>query len=401
MPFALSRAAAFGAASSLLALYIATTPAVAQDEQSTPASSVGVIVVQSEAIAISSELPGRISATRISDVRPRVAGIIETREFKQGTVVEEGDVLFRLDRATYEISVEAAEAVFARAEAVLVDARQNEERLTELRERNVASDAAYKTALAERLQAEASVAEAGAQLRAAKINLDYTEVKAPISGRIGRAQASEGALVAAQGEILATIQQLDPVYADMQQPVSELLRLREALRSGALEQVEPDVARVVLYLDDGSQYGPAGRLLFAEAAVERSSGQVTLRAEFPNPDDILLPGMYVRVSVEQATEANAIAIPSQAVQRNASGASEVYLVKADGTVELRIVELGRASGNRTTVNSGLSVGDTVVVDGFQKIGPGASVAPVCWVDPSLDDAKTPEICVERVAALKN
>ena len=378
-----------------LPLILLCSPALAQDGQMPP-SGVGVIVIQPENLAVTSELPGRISATQVADVRPRVNGIIESRDFEQGSVVAEGDVLFRLDRATYEIAVEAAKATVARAEAVLVDARATERRYASLNERNITSQAEYETAMAARLQAEAALAEANAQLRAAEVNLGFTEIRAPISGRIGRAQVTEGALVSAQGEVLTTIQQLDPVYADMQQPVSELLRLRAELASGRLTEVEPGAARVVLLLDDGSQYEHAGKLLFAEAAVERSSGQVTLRAEFPNPDGVLLPGMYVRVSVEQATSAAAIAIPSQAVQRSASGAAQVYVVTAEGTAALKPVVLGRATGNRVIVEEGLSEGETLIVDGFQKMGPGAPVAPVCWSDPSLAQAAPPEACVKRL-----
>lgn len=381
-----------------LAFFPQFPPTAVAAQGGMPPSGVGVVVIEPETLAITSELPGRISATRVAEVRPRVGGIIESRVFEQGSLVEEGDVLLRLDRATYEIAVEAARAAVARAEAVLIEAQQAERRYTALKERKIASDADFETAFAARAQAEAALAEARAQLRAAEINLGYTEVRAPISGRIGRALVTEGALVSAQGEVLTTIHQLDPVYADMQQPVSELLRLRAALASGALKQVETDAAQVVLYLDDGSQYPHPGKLLFAETSVERSSGQVTLRAEFPNPDGMLLPGMYVRVSVEQATEADAIAIPSQAVQRDASGAARVYVVNAQSAVEPRAVTLGRTIGNRVTVPRGLAAGDTVVVDGFQKIGPGAPVTPVCWTDPSLADGVAPSACTQRIGS---
>lgn len=365
-----------------------------------PPSAVGVIIIQPENLAVTAELPGRVSATRVADVRPRVGGIIETRVFEQGGLVKEGDVLFRLDRVTYEVAVEAARASVARAQAGLVEAEQNERRYASLNERNITSRADFETAVAGKLQAEAALAEARAQLRAAELNLGFTDVKAPISGRIGRAQVTEGALVGAQGEVLTTIQQLDPVYADIQQPVSELMRLRNALESGELTQVEPGVARVVLYLDDGSQYAHAGKLLFSEATVERTSGQVTLRAEFPNPGNNLLPGMYVRVSVEQATEADAVAVPSQAVQRDGRGAAQVYVVNSQSAVELRPVTLGRALGNRITVQDGLKAGDMVVVDGYQKIGPGAPVSPVCWSDPaaSTDADHATEPCKRQLAA---
>ncbi len=381
----------------ILPILLSAIPVAAQEGQALPPSSVGVVVIQPEPLAVTSQLPGRISATRIAEVRPRVGGIIETRDFEQGSLVAAGDILFRLDRVTYDIAVEAARATVARAEAVVVDARAIERRYASLNERNITSAAEYETAVAARLQAEAGLAEARAQLRAAEINLGFTEVKAPIAGRIGRAEVTEGALVAAQGEVLTTIQQLDPVYADMQQPVSELLRLRSALADGTLAEVEPGAAQVVLHLDDGTQYAHAGKLLFAEASVERSSGQVTLRAEFPNPDGVLLPGMYVRVSVEQATEAAALAIPSQAVQRDPAGASLVYVMTEAGTADLRPVSLGRSIGNRVTVQDGLAAGDLLIVDGFQKIGPGAPVSPVCWTDPIQGAAEPPAICAQAIA----
>lgn len=395
MPFL--RPLSSAAVAALFAFVFAASQGMTQDGQKMPPSGVGVIILRNETIPVTSELPGRISATRVADVRPRVSGIIESREFEQGSVVQEGDVLFKLDRATYEIAVDAARANVARAEAVLADANATERRYISLKERNITSEAEYDAAVAARLQAAASLAEAQAQLRAAEINLGFSEIKAPISGRIGRTLVTEGALVSAQGEVLTTIQQLDPVYADMQQPVSELLRLRKALASGELEQVDAGAARVVLHLDDGSQYPHPGKLLFAEATVERSSGQVTLRAEFPNPEGLLLPGMYVRVSVEQATEADAIAIPSQAVQRDASGAAQVYVVNAQGAAELRPVKLGRISGNRITVQTGLAADDMLVVDGFQKIGPGAPVAPACWSDPSNPDLFPTDACEKRIA----
>ncbi|AGT10718.1 efflux RND transporter periplasmic adaptor subunit [Paracoccus aminophilus] len=396
MPFPLSRSLAGGVALFVL-LAVQASGAMAQDM---PPSSVGVIVIQPENLAVTAELPGRVSATRIADVRPRVGGIIENRVFEQGGLVKEGDVLFRLDRVTYEVAVESAKAAVARANAGLVEAEQNERRYASLNERNITSRADFETAVAGKLQAEAALAEARAQLRAAELNLGFTDVKAPISGRIGRAQVTEGALVGAQGEVLTTIQQLDPVYADIQQPVSELLRLRNALDTGELTQVEPGVAQVVLLLDDGTEYDVPGKLLFSEATVERSSGQVTLRAEFPNPSGKLLPGMYVRVSVEQATASDAIAVPAQAVQRDGRGAAQVYVVDAKSAVELRPVTLGRALGNRVIVQEGLKAGDMVVVDGFQKIGPGAPVSPVCWSDPveGSEGEKNAEPCKTKLAA---
>lgn len=357
---------------------------------------VGVVVVEPQSVPVTSELPGRISATRIAEVRPRVNGIIQRRVFEQGSTVERGDVLFQLDRASYEIAVEAARAAVMRAEAVLADAKQTEGRYASLNERNVTSKAQYDTAHTARLQAEANLAEARAQLRAAEVNLGYTEIRAPITGRTGRALITEGALVSAQGEILTTIQQLDVVYADMQQPVSELLRLRRALAAGALHEVAPGTAEVKLLLDDGTVYPHAGKLLFEEASVERSSGQITLRAEFPNPDGMLLPGMYVRVAIDQARQDDAIVIPAQAIRRDASGTPQVYVVGENTTVEARPVKLGRTAGNRVTVEDGLKADDMVIVDGFQKTGPGAPVSPVCWSDPTLENAAPSDSCQRRI-----
>ncbi|MGR3380860.1 efflux RND transporter periplasmic adaptor subunit [Roseovarius indicus] len=370
--------------------------ALSASAQDRPPSPVGVVVAEPEELAVSSELPGRIVATRVAEVRARVGGIIESRAYEQGSNVEKGDVLFRLDRARYEIAVEAANAALERAKAVLADARQTESRYASLKQRNVTSEAAYENAEAELLQARAGVAEARAQLRAAEVDLGYTEIRAPISGRAGRALITEGALVTAQGEAVTTIQQLDTVYADMQQPVSELLRLRRALDSGALTQVEPGAAQVKLYLDDGSLHPYPGKLLFAESSVERSSGQVTLRAEVPNPDGLLLPGMYVRVAVEQAREQGALLVPRQAIRRDASGAASVFVVDEAGTAQPRKVTPGRSIGNTTTIERGLSGGEMVIVDGFQKIGPGAPVGPVCWTDPAKPDTAAPDVCARRL-----
>ena len=385
MPSLAIRALLLGTAVQIFFPFVFNGTALAQQGQDAPPSPVGVVLIAPENLPILSELPGRITPTRIAEVRPRVGGIVERRVFEQGSTVKAGDVLFELDKASYAVAVEAARAGVARAEAGVVEATRNEARLSTLNDRNITSRAQYDTALAAKLQAEAALAEARAQLRAAEINLGHADVTAPIDGRVGAARVTEGALVNAQGEVMTTIQNLETVYADIQQPVSELLRLRNALDSGAIEQVEPGAAKVTLYLDDGTAYDHPGRLLFAETSVERSSGQVTLRAEFPNPRGILLPGMYVRVTVEQATEQDVLAIPDQAVQRSGGGATSVYVVDAEGKAQLRPVKLGRSMGPRVTVHDGLQAGDMVVADGVQKIAPGAPVQPVCW-HPVTEDA---------------
>lgn len=353
----------------------------------TAAVEVGTITATPQDLPIVTELPGRVAPTQTAEVRPRVDGIIEQRVFTQGAAVARGDVLFHIDPTTYQVAVEAAQAGVAHAEAALTEARTNEDRLRALANRNVSSQSQLDAAVAAELQARADLAAAQAELHAAQVSLGWTEVKAPISGVIGRAQVTEGALVQAGGsDVLATIQSLDPIYADIQQPVSELLRLRGEMQSGALTQVDPDSVQAHLHLDDGSVYPAAGKLLFSEVTVERTSGQVTIRAEFPNPDRTLLPGMYVRVSIDQALKKGAIAVPQQAIQRDASGATLLYVVGAEGTVALKPVKLGRPVGNRMIVEDGLAAGDVVVVDGLQKIGPGTKVTPVAWTAPSAAQA---------------
>ena len=350
-----------------------------------PAVEVSVVTVTPESLPITNELPGRIAPTRIAAVRPRVAGIIEQRVFEQGSIVAEGDVLYRIDPAPFRVQVESAQATLQRAKAVQLQARQEADRQAELRERNVVSAQQYDDAIAGLAQANADVAIAQAGLAAAELNLQYAEVKAPISGRIGRALITEGALVSPDSpENLATIQQLDPVYADFTQSANDLLRLRRASQAGALHSAKQEAVTVHLLMDDGSTYPHSGRLLFSEAAVDATTGQVTLRGEFPNPDGDLLPGMYVRVQIEQGVQQNAIAVPQQAVQRDTGGRAQVYVVKEDGSTELRTVVTGRTIGDQWVIESGLSDGERVIVEGFQKIRPGATVSAQAW--NSDDDA---------------
>jgi membrane fusion protein, multidrug efflux system len=345
----------------------------------TPPAPVGIITTAPQDLPVTNELPGRIAPTRIAEVRPRVSGIVLERVFTQGSIVKEGDVLYRIDPAQFKVQVDSAKATLQRAEATQLQARQNEERQKDLRDRNVSSASTLETAVAVLAQADADVASARANLAAAELNLQYSEVRAPITGRIGRAMITEGALVVANStENLATIQQLDPVYADFTQSASQLLALRRGLKLGALTSSNPGEARARLLLDDGTPYDHPGRLLFSEAAVDATTGQVTMRAEFPNPDGDLLPGMYVRVLIEQGIQNDAIAVPQQAVQRDGSGAAQVYVVKADSTVELRAVTTGRVSGNQWVIENGMKTGEKVVVEGFQKLRPGAKVNPAPW-----------------------
>lgn len=363
----------------LLPIISACTPSEA-DKASAPAAppaGVSVVTVVPETLPLTNELPGRIAPTRIAEVRPRISGIIVERVFEQGSMVEAGDVLYRIDPAPFRVRVASAEASLQRAKATQLLARQQADRQKELRTRNIASIQQLDNAVAALAQADADVALAEAGLAEAQLNFDYTEVKAPISGRIGRAIVTEGALVSASGaESLATIQQLDPVYADFTQPANALLQLRQALKAGSLDS--STAASVQLRLDDGSAYAHAGRLLFSEAAVDETTGQITLRGEFPNPDGDLLPGMYVRVLIEQGIQPNAVAVPQQAVQRDSGGLSLVYVVDAESKVAVRNVRVDRSLGDRFVIAEGLESGDRVIVEGFQKIKPGAAVAPVEW-----------------------
>lgn len=348
---------------------------------------VSVLTVAPEDVPILNELPGRIAPTRIAEVRPRVSGIVVARVFEQGSIVKEGDVLYRIDPAPFKVQVDSARATLQRAEAAQQIARLNADRQAALRQRDISSAQQYETAAATLAQADADVAAAKANLAAAELNLNYSDVRAPITGRIGRALITEGALVGTSAaDILATIQQLDPVYADFTQSANELMRLRRGINSGEIASDKPGEAPVRLLFDDGTPYERTGRLLFSEAAVDALTGQVTLRGEFPNPDGDLLPGMYVRVVIQQGTQRGVIAVPQQAVQRDGSGRSQVYIAKDGKTAELRNVTTGRIIGNRWVIENGIQAGEQVVVEGFQKLRPGANVVPRPWKDSSAAPA---------------
>lgn len=352
-------------------------PATANGQQ--PPIAVGIVTAEAQTLPVTDNLPGRIAPTRIAEVRPRVSGIVVERVFRQGSLVKEGDVLYRIDPAPFRVRVASAEATLKRAEAARLQARQQSDRIIELRERNVASAQQHESATAALAQADADVAAAQAGLATAQLDLQYSEVRAPISGRIGRALITEGALVGtAAADILATIQQLDPVYADFTQSAGELLALRRALKLGALTSADPGAANVQLLFDNGERYRHAGQLLFSEATVDATTGQVTLRGQFPNPDGDLLPGMYVRVVIEQGVQSNAIAVPQQAIQRDGRGQAQLYILKQDGTLELRPVRAGRTLDSRQVIDDGVQPGEQVMVEGFQKIRPGARFTGTPW-----------------------
>lgn len=335
-----------------------------------------MIEVNAHPVPVVNELPGRVAATRISEVRARVSGILQARVFTQGTPVKEGDLLYRIDPKLFRVRVASAEASLRRARAVQQNASQQFERQKILHERDATSGVNLDAATATLAQADADVALAEAALAETKINLDHTEVRAPISGLIGGALVTEGALVTADGtQNLALIQQVDSVYIDFTQSAQELLALKRAVEEGKLASPAPGEARVELVFDDGSLYPEAGRLLFASASVDPTTGQVTLRAQFSNPKHDLLPGMFVRVRTAQAVREGAITIPQRAVTRARDGRAQVYLVSEGGIAEARDIELGRALDSEWVVEAGLKEGERVVVEGLQKVHSGGKVVP--------------------------
>ncbi|TNF56073.1 MAG: efflux RND transporter periplasmic adaptor subunit [Burkholderiales bacterium] len=346
-----------------------------------PAPEVGVVTVTPAEVGLQSELPGRLEASRVAQVRARAAGIVQRQVFTEGSEVKAGQVLFQIDAAPYEAALQTARASLARAEANLAQASALAERYAPLVAENAISQQEYANAQAARQVAEADVAAGKAAVQTANINLGYARVTAPIAGRIGRSLVTEGALVGlGEATPLAVIQQVDPLYVNFTQSASEALRLRRALESGQLKAAGKDAAEVRVVLDDGTEHAQAGRLLFSDLTVDASTGQVSLRAELPNPGRQLLPGLYVRVRLVQAAAANAITLPQQAVSRTAQGDS-VRVVKADGQVERRQVKIGGQQGGQWIVMQGLEAGEQVMVDGFQKLQmlpPGAPVKAVPW-----------------------
>ena len=354
-------------------------------------AEVGVISVRPHPRALVRELPGRIAPTRIADVRPRVSGIVVERLFHQGSEVKAGDPLYRIDQRPLEVELRANQASLEKAKAALDLAAHQEKRTTLLASQKVVSEAQHEKAVVALRQAEADVAARKADVARARLKLSYATIRAPIAGVVGAALVSEGALVVQNESNLATIQQLDPIYADFTQSVTEMNKLRRAFSDGDLDRIAPTTARIRLVLDDGTAYPMPGKLLFSESKVDAYTGQVTMRAEFPNPKRELLPGMYVRVLVEQGLDADAIAVPQQSVQRNAGGGSEVFLVGDDGRVAVRPVRLGEEQDGLWLVNDGLQAGDRVVVDGFQRLAPGDKVKPI----PLMDETASADASLGR------
>jgi len=344
-----------------------------------PPPEVGVVTVAPGRADLATELPGRLEAYRVAQVRARAAGILQKRLFTEGSDVKAGQALFEIDPAPYRATLATAQAQLARAEANLLQAQALADRYAPLAKTQAVSQQEALNAQAAAKQAAADVAAGKAAVQTAQINLGYASVTSPIAGRIGRALVTEGALVG-QGEAtpLAVVQQVDRLYVNFTQSAAEVMRLRQALADGRLQRASgKEAASVQVLLEDGSVYAEAGKLLFSDLSVDTATGQITLRAELPNPKGTLLPGLYVRVRLAQAEVADGVWLPQQAVARGATGES-VLVVADDGSVSARPVKLGVAQAGKALVLSGLKAGEKVVVDGLQKTKAGGKARPVPW-----------------------
>ncbi len=345
-----------------------------------PPPEVAVVTVQPGTVHLSTELPGRLEASRVAQVRARATGILLKRNFVEGSDVKAGQALYQIDAAPYDAALQSAQAQVAQAQAQLAQASSLAARYKPLVAAKAVSQQDYDAAVAAEKAAQAQVAAGQAAVRTARINLGYASVTAPISGRIGRSLVTEGALVSAQEATqLATIQQINPLYLNITQPAAQVLQLREALQAGQLERAgKTEAARVQVLLENGQPYGEAGRLLFTDLTVDPATGQVNLRAEVPNPRGLLLPGMYVRARLQQAEVEGAILLPQQAVTRGSAGDS-VMVVDAEGKVAPRPVKIRGAQGDAWIVTDGLKAGEQVMVEGAMKLMMGAKVVkPVPW-----------------------
>jgi membrane fusion protein, multidrug efflux system len=346
--------------------------------QAAPApAEVGVITVAASPITLTQELPGRTSAFRVAEVRARVSGIVLKRNFTEGGDVQEGQLLYTIDPAPYQAALDSAKAALARAEANAAVSLLQADRFAKLIEAKAISQQEYDNVAATNLAAEADVAAAKAAVQTAEINLGYTRVNAPISGRIGLSMVTEGAYVqAGTATLLATIQQLDTLYVDVTQSSTDLLRLRRALAEGKLQRSAEGGAQVGLILDDGRSYSEEGTLQFSDVSVDTSTSSITIRATFPNPKNELLPGMFVRAVLQEGRTPDAILVPQTAITRNTKGEATALVVGADNKVELRVLQTDRAVGNQWLVTSGLKVGDQVIMQNLQRIRVGSVVKPV-------------------------
>lgn len=358
----------------LVALAAACSDGNSQQSTQTPPPAVTVVTLKAQAVTLSRELPGRTNPYRVAEVRPQVSGIIRERLFEEGAEVAAGQPLYQLDDATYRADFESARASLARAEAAVESARLQAARADELAKIEAISAQEHENATAALRLAEADVGVARAALARSEVILGYSQIKSPIDGVVGRSMVTPGALVTAnQAQALTTVQQLDPIYVDLTQSSGELLQLRQALAAGSARDAGGAPVRILL--EDGTRYPHDGELTFSAVSVDPSTGSFALRAVVPNPDKLLMPGMYVRAVVSNAVREDGILVPQQAVMRDPKGNASAMVVTADNTAEARPVTVSRAVGNQWLVESGLAAGDRVIVEGLQKVQPGAPVQP--------------------------
>ncbi|WP_077339949.1 efflux RND transporter periplasmic adaptor subunit [Pseudocolwellia agarivorans] len=337
---------------------------------------VGVVTLKSQALTLKKELPGRISAFQIAEIRPQVSGIVQSRLFIEGKQVEQGQALYQINPATFKAELAASEAAVARAQASIASSKSKAFRYSKLLKIKAVSQQDYDEADAAYKQANAELLTAQAQLQTAQINLDYSQVSSPISGQISKSNVTVGALVSAnQTMALATVTQLDPIYIDLTQSSNELTKFKKSIASGLLSVDSANQTDVELTMEDGSIYPHKGTLQFSEVTVDPSTGSVTLRAKFPNPEKLLLPGMYARASIVEGVKAKAILVPQRGVTRNSKGEPTALVVSKDNTVESRVLTIDRSVGANWLVTNGLDEGDKLIVEGLQKIRPGAPVQP--------------------------
>lgn len=361
-----------------------------------PPAEVSVVTVKPREVEIETILPGRLKAVREAEIRARISGVVQSQHFTEGTVVKAGESLFQIDPAPLQAAYDSAHANLARAEANLAQTQARADRYAKLIEAQAVSAQDNDDAKLAVQATKAEVLAARAALETARLNLDYTKVIAPITGRVGKPEVTEGALVGYSGPTLLTsIHQLDPIYFDFSQSSAQWLRFHRSFENGAFDQIANERLEVTLKLEDGTDYTLPGHLVFTDVTVNPSTGMISLRAEFPNPDGILLPGMFARINLPQARDEAAITTPQRAVQRGPNGTAMVYVVNAENVVEQRSVELDRSIGADWIVRSGLHAGDRVIVEGLQKIRPGMPVSPVPFESSaSADDAST-ELATSR------
>lgn len=359
-------------------------------------AQVSVVLLRPQSVAISAELPGRVSASLVAEVRPQVGGLIKSRLFREGSEVKAGDLLYEIDPAPYQAALDSAVAALARAEAAVPSAQAKVDRYRDLIRQNAISKQDNDDANAALAQAQADVASAKASLETARINLGFTKVTAPIGGRVDRSTLTPGALVtASQTTALTTIRQLQPINVDVIQSSTNLLKFRSAVAEGRLRLTGPNVA-VKLKLDTGSEYALSGKLEFAEANIDETTGTFTVRAEFPNPERLLLPGMFVRAVIQEGVAENSFLLPQRAVGRNTRGEATAKFVGADGKVEERVVPTSRSVGNNWLVERGVKDGERIIVEGGQLVRPGQAVT---GNEVTIDEASGELKSANRQAAL--